>query len=62
MWWLSELGWAGLEDGLGWPPCRFVPGFWSGPRMCGVEGWVGWRTAVLFGLVVLDGRGVRGIV
>ena len=23
MWWLSELGWAGLEDGLGWPPCRF---------------------------------------
>ena len=28
MWWLSELGWAGLEDGLGWPPCRFVTGFW----------------------------------
>ena len=44
MWWLSELGWAGLEDGLGWPPCRFVLGFLSEPQMGGVEGW---RTAVL---------------
>ena len=33
MWWLSELGWAGLEDGLGWPPCRFVLGFLSEPRI-----------------------------
>ena len=33
MWWLSELGWAGLEDGVGWPPCRFVLGFLSEPRI-----------------------------
>ena len=40
MWWLSELGWAGLEDGIGWPPCRFVTVFclkrgWAGLK----EGW-----------------------
>ena len=25
----------------------FCPRVLDGPRMCGVEGWVGWRTAVL---------------
>ena len=47
MWWLSELGWAELEDGRGWPPCRIGAGFCLGRGSRGVEGWVGWRTAVL---------------
>ena len=45
MWWLSELGWAGLDDGLGWAPCRFVPGFWvpaCAGMTVGVDGLRGW--------------------
>ena len=61
MWWLSELGWAGLEDGLGWPPCRFVSVFCLGRGLRGLRGWAVMPLPSHLAPVVLSELGWAGL-